>query len=142
MNGNTFINNQYVEWHHSMQNLSQLKLITIWTHKIKSQWKQQYWRTKKGPRSISFRGPNANVVKLWQKQLILRQAVILSSLEREFFFFSKYIDIIFSRIHLLWTCNECQRRDYVVHRKYLIISIFSCGEQFQNHKISNMAWIK
>ena len=94
---------------------------------------------KKKATSISFRGPNANVVKLWQKQLILRQAVILSSLEREFFLFSKYIDIIFSRIHLLWTCNECQRRDYVVHRKYLIISIFSCGEQFQNHKISNMA---
>ena len=40
---------------------------------------------KKWPRSISFSGLNANVVKLWQQQLILHQAVILFSLERIFF---------------------------------------------------------
>ena len=40
---------------------------------------------KKRPRSISFSGLNANVVKLWQQQLILHQAVILFSLERNFF---------------------------------------------------------
>ena len=42
---------------------------------------------KKRPHSISFRGLDANVVKLWQQQLILHQAVILFSLERNFFFF-------------------------------------------------------
>ena len=42
---------------------------------------------KKRPRSISFSGLNANVVKLWQQQLILRQAVILSTLEKEFLSF-------------------------------------------------------
>ena len=93
---------------------------------------------KKRPRSISFSGLNANVVKLWQQQLILRQAVILFSLERNFFSFPRYIDIIIPYIHSLWTCHECQRRKYLIYQEYLIISIFRYGEQFQNI-IGNMA---
>ena len=95
---------------------------------------------KKRPRSISFSGLNANVVKLWQQQLILRQAVILFSLERNFFSFPRYIDIVIQipHIHSLWTHHECQRRKYLIYQKYLIISIFRYGEKFQNI-IGNMA---
>ena len=92
---------------------------------------------KKRPRSISFSGLNANVVKLRQ-QLILRPAAILFSLERNFFSFPRYIDIVIPHIHSLWTRHECQRRKNLIYQMYLIISIFSYGEQFQNI-IDNMA---
>ena len=62
--------------------------------------------TKKRPRSISFSELNANVIKLWQQQLVLRQAVILFSLERNFFSFPRYIDIVIPHIHSLWTRHE------------------------------------
>ena len=87
---------------------------------------------KKRPRSISFSGLNANVVKLWQ-QLILRQAVILFSLER-FFFLSKvhwHCNPSYSFVmDTSWMCHECQRRKNLIYQKYLIISIFRYGEQF------------